>query len=269
MAAGRADRPHNLPSAMAGHQTKTLTINTPEGIGFSLILAGPVVRFLAWLVDFLCIMALFSFAGKLISVLQIISQDFFTGFWVLFYFFLTLFYPIFLEWFWNGQTLGKRLFNLRVMDVQGLELQPGQVVIRNLLRAIDIMPAVYMAGGMASAWSAKGQRIGDMIANTIVIRTPTVDRPELSQIRPDKFNSFKSFPHLCARLRQKVPLGISQVALGAILRRNSMAPDARVEVFRQLAIYFKEIQPFPIEATEGLSDEQYLKNMVAILFSIE
>ena len=49
-------------------------------------------------------------------------------------------YAIFTEWFWRGQTVGKRLLRLRVIEEQGLRLQFSQIVTRNLLRFVDMLP---------------------------------------------------------------------------------------------------------------------------------
>ncbi len=53
----------------------SLTIRTPEGIEFSLMLAGPVTRFLAWSVDLLAILAISKLLNVLLGVLGIISRD--------------------------------------------------------------------------------------------------------------------------------------------------------------------------------------------------
>src|SRR5262249_58768067 len=54
------------------------------------------------------------------------------------------------EWYWRGQTVGKRMLRLRVVDRQGLRLQPSQIITRNLLRFVDGLPAFYMLGGLTS-----------------------------------------------------------------------------------------------------------------------
>ena len=80
----------------------------------------------------------------------------------------------FCEWRWRGQTIGKRLLRLRVVDAEGMRLQFNQIVTRNLLRFVDSLPAFYFVGGLACWLSPKCQRLGDIAANTIVIRNPRV-----------------------------------------------------------------------------------------------
>ena len=53
-----------------------LQIQTPEGIIFSLTLAGPIPRFLAWLVDLFCIMVIATFINKIIGILGNFVPDF-------------------------------------------------------------------------------------------------------------------------------------------------------------------------------------------------
>ena len=49
------------------------------------------------------------------------------------------------------------------------------------------------------------------------------------------------------------------------MRRSDLEPGARVELFRDLSDYFKRIVSFPQEATDGISDEQYVRNVVEAL----
>ncbi len=244
----------------------TLQITTPEGITFSLNLAGPVTRFLAWVIDLACIWVAMVTTSTLISIFEIISPDFASGIMMLAYFIIQIGYGITFEWFWRGQTIGKRLLKLRVMDVQGLHLHFSQIVIRNLLRFVDSLPLFYLVGGLSCLISRQVQRLGDIAANTIVVRSLTVAEPNLDQLLTDKYNSLRSYPHLTARLRQRVSPREADIALQSLLRRSELDPPARLELFQQIASHFKSIVPFPQEATDGIADEQYVRNVVDILF---
>jgi len=251
---------------MLGHKAHTLHVRTPEGIVFSLQLAGPVTRALAWAVDQGCVMVLSLVAGTVLGVLRLLSPDFAQAILLLVYFVLSIGYGIATEWLWRGQTLGKRLLRLRVMDAQGLRLQFSQVVIRNLLRFVDMLPAFYMVGGLSALFTRRAQRLGDLAGNTVVVRTPPVAEPDLDQLLAGKFNSLRAYPHLAARLRQRVSPPEAGLALQALLRRDQFDPPARVELFQQIADHFRSLVEFPAEAGEGLTDEQYLRNVVDILF---
>jgi uncharacterized RDD family membrane protein YckC len=244
----------------------TLPIRTPEGVSFSLTLAGPTSRFLAFLVDLCCISALAEVAAKISQVFGAAGADFGTAVRVLLYFAITVGYGIVCEWYWRGQTVGKRMLRLRVVDRQGLRLQPSQIITRNLLRFADGLPAFYMLGGLTSLVNRHGQRLGDIAANTVVVRTTELRQPDLDQMSKGRFNSLARYPHLAARLRQRVSPKTANVALQALLRRDQFDPAARVELFGEMAKYFRELVEFPAEGIEQLADEPYVRNVVEILF---
>ena len=248
------------------HQSKTSTllVQTPEGIVFSLLLAGPVTRFLAWAVDVPGVAVLLMLLVKVTGGTGLIIWNLLL---VLSVFpLLMVGYGIVLEWFWRGQTLGKRLLRLRVMDAQGLRLQFSQIVIRNLLRFVDMLPAFYLLGGIACLVSRRAQRLGDFAANTIVVRHLKIQEPDLDQLLAGKFNSLREYPHLAARLHQRVSPREARVALQALVRRDDLNAQARVELFSEIAAHFRLLVEFPPEIVEGITDEQCVRNVVDILF---
>ena len=260
---------HSYRSIASGRlrvKTASLQIRTPEGIVFSQLLAGPVTRFLAWFIDVVCIGCLLKMLGAILVLLQVISADLSGALYALGYFILSIGYGVACEWSWRGQTIGKKLFHLRVVDAQGLRLQFNQIVVRNLLRFVDSLPAFYFVGGVVSLMSPSCQRLGDIAANTIVIRNPRLAQPDLEQLLAGKYNSLRQFPHLAARLRQRVLPTEAALALQALLRRDEFEPVARIELFADLAAHFRDKVEFPPEATDGITDEQYLRNVVDVLY---
>ncbi len=251
---------------MSQSKANTLTIRTPEGIIFSLQLAGPVTRFMGWAIDLAVISVISSMLNIILGIIGIISRDIAMAVGILTYFVVSIGYGIATEWYWQGQTLGKRLLKLRVMDEHGLRLQFSQIVIRNLLRFVDSLPLFYMVGGLACLISRRAQRLGDFAANTVVVWNPSVSKPDLDQLFEGKYNSFREYPHIEARLRQRVSPQEAGIALQAIMRRDDLDPLARVELFHDIADYFKGVVEFPQEATDGISDEQYIRNIVDALY---
>ena len=251
---------------MKSSRTNLLLIRTPEGIVFSQLLAGPMSRFLACFIDLACIGAVSSILSTLLSILAIISLDFARALAMLLVFAFAMGYGIAMEWRWRGQTIGKRLLRLRVVDAHGLKLQFSQIVIRNLLRFIDMMPLFYLVGGVACILSRKGQRLGDFAANTVVVRNPKISQPDIDQLLAGKFNSLRQFAHLEARLRQRVSASEASLAMQAVLRRDELDPVARVELFHDLADHFRAKVDFPSEATDGTTDEQYIRNVLDIVY---
>jgi uncharacterized RDD family membrane protein YckC len=243
-----------------------LFIRTAEGVTFALPLAGPIVRFLAWLVDSVVAIALAILVAGPIGSLAGWLPDLAQALGVLVFFGTQTGYGVVLEWFWRGQTPGKRLFGLRVMDAEGLRLQFGQILLRNLLRAVDALPLFYLVGGVACVLTRNAQRLGDLAANTIVIRVPREQLPDYAQVAPDRYNSLRAHAHLAARLRQRVTPAEAVAALQALLRRDALDPDARVVLFAEMARHFRAVVAFPPEALEGLTDEAYLRDVVDVLF---
>ena len=244
----------------------TLHIHTPEGVIFSQTLAGPMSRFLAWLVDFAVVIGVAYVLNMVVLVAMVISPELAQAFGIILMFMLNIGYGIATEWSWRGQTIGKRAFGLRVVDAEGLRLQFSQVLLRNLLRAVDMLPLCYALGGTVALLSAKGQRLGDLAAGTVVVRIPKIEQPDIDQVVGGLFNSLRSYPHLVARLRQQATPADASLALQALLRREELDDTERVRVFGQLADHFKQLTPFPPLACEGLADEQYLRNVVDVLY---
>ncbi len=244
----------------------SLTIETPEGVVFSYELATPVTRALAWSVDAAVIAAASMTAQSVSQAANILSPDWARALGLALYFVISTGYGIVLEWRWRGQTLGKRLLGLRVIDAQGLRLQLSQIVLRNLLRAVDSLPLLYLIGGTASLVSRYGQRLGDLAANTVVAHQRSPQEPDLEEIASARYNSLAAYPHLAARLRSLAGPEAVGIAVRAITQRDGFDPSARVELFCELADYFRSLVRFPEAATEGLTDEQYVRSALRVIY---
>ncbi len=246
--------------------TKQLRISTPEGVEFSFLLAGSLSRFIAWGIDIAMILLLLSILSKIIQLVGQFSGGLAMAFSILAGFIIRIGYAIAFEWMWRGQTVGKRLLKLRVIDESGLRLQFSQIVLRNLMRFIDGIPVLGFAGGVACFFSAKGQRMGDYAANTVVIREPIIQEPDLEALFADKYNSFREHPHLCARFRQVIPISLARIALQALMRREELEPPARIEVFKSIVNQLETHRVFPEHLLATLTDEQYIRNSVDVLY---
>ncbi len=202
----------------------TLVIRTPEGVEFALPLAGPFSRMLAYSVD-LAVMGQLRARWSDCSLRCDSSGRISAGaVGVAGYFVISLVYMSLAEWFWRGQTVGKRLLRLRVVEAGGLRLEPPQVIVRNLMRFIDALPLLYLVGGIACVLNRRRQRLGDLAAGTVVIRAPKLAEPDLDQLLGSKYNSLAEQRHLAARLRQKATPEIARIAFEAVLRRDEIEP---------------------------------------------
>ncbi|MGB0258694.1 MAG: RDD family protein, partial [Coraliomargarita sp.] len=166
-----------------------LVIQTPEGVQFVHQLASPVARFIALSVDVMATWAILMALSVIITLMQWVSYDLAMAFYILLYFVVTIGYFILLEMILRGQTFGKRMMKLRVIDSSGLRLRPNQLILRNLMRFVDSLPVLYFLGGACAVLSKKSQRLGDLAAGTVVVRQPELHPPNLSDVSGEVYNS--------------------------------------------------------------------------------
>jgi uncharacterized RDD family membrane protein YckC len=86
------------------------------------------------------------------------------------------------EWIWNGQTPGKRLLHLRVIKVDGSPVSGIDVLLRNLSRPVDTLGPMGLIGLLMIFVSRKAQRLGDLMARTLVIHETQIDWSIFDQI---------------------------------------------------------------------------------------
>ncbi len=84
------------------------------------------------------------------------------------------------EAFWRGQTVGKRVLDIRVERVDGTMAGPGTILVRTLLRAVDGIFFYVVGLIVIFATGARRQRLGDMAAKTRVVSAsaPPQDQPK-------------------------------------------------------------------------------------------
>ena len=130
--------------------TAELAIVTAEGVVFRLPLAGPASRLYAMALDTLIVLGFVNGIGLIIYWLFAKAPGY--GFMVitLAEFAIGFLYGALFEGLWNGQTIGKRLFHLRVIDQSGLPLRVEQAWARNLMRVFDALPLAYLVGDRKS-----------------------------------------------------------------------------------------------------------------------
>lgn len=152
--------------------TQTTELETPENVRLSFRLAGPGSRLGAYWVD-LVIRSLFLWAvGTVISLvlIPVNVEGLSMGVYAVAAFVIEWGYFCLFETWWNGQTPGKRAFSLRVIKTEGYSIGFYESMLRNLLRAADFFPVGYAAGLVATMSTDKMQRIGDLVAGTMVVR---------------------------------------------------------------------------------------------------
>ena len=163
----------------------TRRVATPEGIELTLRLAGPVPRALAWAVDFLLR------AAVLMLVWMLAGRFGNAGFGVVLIaaFFIEWLLPALFEARWHGQTPGKRLLGIAVLNDDGTPVRWPAALTRNLLRAADFLPFFYGVGLLAMLANRDFKRLGDLAAGTVVVyqseATETIRKiPEAPALAP-------------------------------------------------------------------------------------
>ena len=163
-----------------------LNIDTPEQVELEFAVAGIGSRFVAVLVDHLIMGGLFLALGLLWGVLasSIADRVNLLGKWILALFIALNFvlywgYFTLFEALWRGQTPGKHVMKLRVIKDSGRQITLFEAMSRNLLRIIDYLPALYLAGVITMLCTKRHQRLGDLAAGTIVVHERSDEQPLL------------------------------------------------------------------------------------------
>jgi hypothetical protein len=93
---------------------------------------------------------------------------------------MLLFYDLVCESFFNGQSAGKHVMKIRVISLDGTRPKFSQFLLRWLFRLIDFSLTSWLGGTISIILTDKGQRIGDLVAGTVIIRT--VPRTKVNNI---------------------------------------------------------------------------------------
>lgn len=245
---------------------RRLRVTTPEGVEFSFRIASPVLRLGALMIDWALITSAWGVLAGVLSLLSVVSEDLANGVMFVAYFVLARGYDIVMDYSWRGQTMGKRVMRLRVVDAHGLRLTFAQCVMRNLLRFIDCLPFAYAVGGITSLFNARGQRLGDLAAGTIVVHEAIEPAPDAAALGEQRYNSLRGQAALVARLRRESTPEQARAAWQALARREQIEPAARLTLYAELAEHFRKIGRVPDELVDGLTDEQQLRNVVDVLY---
>jgi uncharacterized RDD family membrane protein YckC len=245
---------HRLPLSQ-----RVVSIRTPENIELAYALAGPGSRAAAYVIDLLIMSVLCQMLINLIAyavalLLSALGADgaaWAAAILTLGSFALYIVYFILLEWLMNGQTPGKRLLQIRVIKQGGYALRFFDTLLRNLLRMVDFLPLFYGVGLTSLLLTRDSQRLGDLVAGTLVVYQEPVQTESL-------------LPDLPAPEESELPLSAAQLAAipdeaialtGQYLRsRIELAPRPRQEVAAELVELIREtsgLEPQPAQSTES------------------
>lgn len=238
----------------------THTVLTPEYVEFKFVLAGALSRFLALLIDTVVSLVL---AAVLISVLAVTLSALALPLIFIVWFLIDWGYMIALESLWSGQTIGKRIMGLRVIQESGVRVGLMHSALRNLLRPLDRAPAFYLLGGASMLLTQHQQRLGDLLAGTIVVREQRRRIPA-SLSRPEGDTSMLRDSDFLARVAKLTP-DEESLLFSAALRREELGIEARLTLFSHLARRLQDDLGF--QKPEHFSDEKLVMFVTAAVTS--
>ncbi len=195
-----------------------IAVLTPEKTVVTYRLAGVGTRIMAAILDLAAITVFIGLVINAVGVLIAFSPflggilaPVGVGLAIVFGTFAPFLYLILAEAYFNGQTLGKRAFGIRVRMADGTPITPVAAATRNLLIVADMFPPPALSALVAMFINPKLQRIGDLVAGTIVVNeraslpiaivTPhgagvhplEAEIPDLRRLRPDQYYLLRRF----------------------------------------------------------------------------
>jgi|SRR5690606_980589 len=149
-----------------------LEINTPQNVTISYSLASIGYRILASVFDYAIILSYLFFCFKLISHDNLNNLDN----WTINAIYSLMLIPVFLysflmELIFKGQSIGKKIMKIKVVKIDGSRATIWDYFIRLVLRLVDIWMFGAVASVLSIIISKKSQRLGDLAADTTVIKT--------------------------------------------------------------------------------------------------
>ena len=166
---------------------KTIDIKTTQNVTISYELAFPRERILAWLLDFIFMVAINLLLLLFFLLLQAFSQmGFDSDTWMIYNLLvpapLVTFYTLIQESIFNGQTLGKMILRIKVVKLNGKQPTFIDYLMRWSLRFLDIWLSAGSLAVILVLSTDQAQRLGELISNTAVVRVQSKVAIGLSDI---------------------------------------------------------------------------------------
>lgn len=239
---------------------KPVTITTPEHVVIRLQPAGTGSRFIAMLIDSFIVMGVSSTVGGLYGLF--LPRGIALALYITSTFALTWGWHVFFEVRRQGRTPGKRAMKLRVIDARGLPVSLYQSLVRNVVRVLDFAPAFYGLGAVSVLVTSTRRRLGDLVADTLVIRETQPLAYEGTRAAERRHNSLRT-PRVLRLIRHKIGLEEREFLLTLCLRADRMSPEARYDLMEEVARAYRE--ELGVEE-ESISGENFVRDLTAVLF---
>ena len=240
-------------------------IRTPENVTFEFELAGIGSRALAWFVDVLVMLTLLVIASQVMQIITPVLGGFGMAIFFVAVFLIQWWYSALFEWWWGGQTIGKRIVGLRSLSADGVRMTFVQAVVRNLVRIVDLLPGLYLVGGASALLDPHHRRLGDLAAGTIVVRERRALAPSAVVPASERYNTFVDDPAIALAVR-KITAPEREAMIGLSLRRERLPLPVRRELFAKLAKHLEERLGVP--RPSFFSEEKYVLNLTAVAMAV-
>ncbi|MFT5165670.1 MAG: putative RDD family membrane protein YckC [Saprospiraceae bacterium] len=160
---------------------RTIDIRTTQNVTIEYELASLKDRFFAYFIDWLILGAFYLVLLVIMTILESLAVEYFgeqvfefiTNPALIGYFLpvgLFIFYQFVSETLANGQSWGKKALGIKVVRLDGKEPTLSDYLLRAVFHIIDTVISVGIFAALLISSSNKSQRLGDMTANTAVIR---------------------------------------------------------------------------------------------------
>lgn len=246
---------------MTQHDEHKAIIITPEHVPIQLVTAGLASRFLAILLDSLIVIAISAMIHLILYLLAPFGLK--EAIAIAIIFLLQWSYHIYFDVKKGGQTPGKHLCGLRVVDSRGLPITFQQSLVRNVVRVLDFAPIFYGLGGLVSLFDRNHRRLGDIVADTLVIQEREAVDYSRQLADPRRFNTLKT-PQITRKIRHRVTLEEREFLLALCLRASKMETKARFDIMDRVGIYYRA----KLEIDDSyVSNENIVRDLTHILWT--
>lgn len=232
----------------------TGTIVTPEGVVLDFWIAGLGSRALAFAIDFVIRGVLFAavafaaaavgFASSVVGIVILLVGIMVT----------LIGYPVALETLNAGRSIGQMVVGSRVVTIEGGPVRFRHSLIRALLAILDLFISVGAIAVVSALLTKRGQRLGDLVAGTMVIRERTADLSTSTQY-------FQASMDTSAMNTYGVSPELYQTTRDFLGRRYGMTTAARVDVATRLQNVL--VPAVGVAPSPGTDPELFLSSVVA------
>jgi uncharacterized RDD family membrane protein YckC len=242
---------------------------TTEKVLLRYRVAGINSRLLAWLAD-IGMLALLLFMGAMLATVLDLGRAGLGMALMSLWAFVVLFgYFLLFEWLWHGQTPGKRIVGIRVINWQGTGISFTEAAVRNIFRLVDAVPLpipflLYGPAFVIAACNRENRRLGDLAAGTLVVHVESRARPV--QALPEGVTGMERAREALVRQRlNQLDRQQKQTLLDICLRRDQLGVGDRARLFRAVAEYCQTHLELTPEAYQ--SDEKFVLQLAAVISS--